>query len=160
MWLTLSLGYHSYLPLCPSWQFKLIGSQCIALNWPKVSCKFSVFFFSFLRLCCCLYLENFLPPNTSLIAQLMPSSLLHIFLLFLRLLLETFSIFTYCQWLEDNIVQLINWVFCLTENTLSIYIYICVCANIGLFAGVALSKGEMGDCPRPHLKIRPHPKKF
>ena len=26
--------------------------------------------------------------------------------------------------------------------------------------GVALGKGEVGDCPRPHLKIRPHPKKF
>ena len=26
--------------------------------------------------------------------------------------------------------------------------------------GVALGKGEVGDCPKPHLKIRPHPKKF
>ena len=121
MWLALSLCCYSYL--------------LIALNWPKVSCKFSVFFFlisAALLLACCLYLENFLPPNISLIAQLMPSSLLHIFLLFLRLLLETFSIFTYCQWLEDNIVQLINWVFCLTENSWSIYLYMC--ANIGLFA--------------------------
>jgi hypothetical protein len=25
-------------------------------------------------------------------------------------------------------------------------------------AGVALGKGEVGDRPRPHLKIRPHPK--
>jgi hypothetical protein len=26
--------------------------------------------------------------------------------------------------------------------------------------GVALGKGEMGDRPRPHLKIRPHTKSF
>jgi hypothetical protein len=27
-------------------------------------------------------------------------------------------------------------------------------------AGVALGKGEVGDRPRPHLKIRPHSKNF
>ena len=27
-------------------------------------------------------------------------------------------------------------------------------------AGVALGKSEVGDRPRPHLKIRSHPKKF
>ena len=26
--------------------------------------------------------------------------------------------------------------------------------------GVALGKGEVSDRPRPHLKIRPHPKNF
>ena len=30
----------------------------------------------------------------------------------------------------------------------------------GSEAEVALGKGEMGDRPRPHLKIRSHPKKF
>jgi hypothetical protein len=29
-----------------------------------------------------------------------------------------------------------------------------------LHPGVALGKGEVGDRPRPHLKIRSHPKKF
>ena len=29
-----------------------------------------------------------------------------------------------------------------------------------LKAGVALGKGEVSDCPRPHLKIKPHFKFF
>ena len=32
--------------------------------------------------------------------------------------------------------------------------------QLGRRSGVALGKGEVGDRPRPHLKIRPHLKKF
>jgi hypothetical protein len=29
-----------------------------------------------------------------------------------------------------------------------------------MLSGVALGKGEVGVCPRPHFKIRSHPKNF
>jgi hypothetical protein len=34
-----------------------------------------------------------------------------------------------------------------------------VCGHV-VWAGVALGKGEVGDRPRPHLKIRPSSQKF